>query len=326
MNFKTKLKKGYLLDSGYYYEYQDNIRNNTFIEDQIGMAFREIKGYTAYPENYYMELLSDYFLYRTLYAIEVLDSKEKSITELARVNEYTNILIRINSRCCRKKVEDISLKYFLLEMENIIPLVSISFLSQNFNETKVLTQNLINSLNAESCIIERGISDAHISWFTIELLSIYFNINIDKEVTNNPKKGAFKQYKNILDKWDIKDIIEVEKMIYILIELNSINIKKEQKKFDSSLCYATSLFPYEILTWLKLRELKGLKNPTEFSHPLMNTPIAKMLLDIKEPLPKPKELPYAKELLETLKEKCPDVVEIPKWLDIIRKKYTKKSL
>ena len=38
-----------------------------------------------------------------------------------------------------------------------------------------------------------------------------------------------------------------------------------------------------------------------------------MFLDIKEPLEKPTELPYAKELLEQLKEKCPNV-EIPEWL------------
>jgi len=45
----------------------------------------------------------------------------------------------------------------------------------------------------------------------------------------------------------------------------------------------------------------------------MNIPIAKMFLELKEPLSKPTELPYAKELLEKLKEKCPDV-EVPEWL------------
>ena len=77
---------------------------------------------------------------------------------------------------------------------------------------------------------------------------------------------------------------------------------------------ALYILPYEVLVWLKLRELKGLKNPKTFTHPLMNTPIAKMFLNIKEPLLYPQELPYAKELLEKLKEQCPDV-EIPEWLD-----------
>jgi len=90
-----------------------------------------------------------------------------------------------------------------------------------------------------------------------------------------------------------------------------LSVKVFNKTYDNNF-----MFPYEILTWLKIRELKGLKNPTEFSHPFMNTPIAKMFLDIKEPLLKRKELPFAKELLEKLKEKSPNV-EIPEWLDII---------
>ena len=73
-------------------------------------------------------------------------------------------------------------------------------------------------------------------------------------------------------------------------------------------------YPYIVIGYLAIRKIKGLKNPKTFTHPLMNTPIAKIFLDIKEPLPKPTELPYAKELLEKLKVQCPDV-EIPEWLE-----------
>lgn len=59
------------------------------------------------------------------------------------------------------------------------------------------------------------------------------------------------------------------------------------------------------------RELKGFPNPTEFFHPLMNTPLVRMFLELKTPLAKPAELPYAKELLAKLKEACPQIeVEI----------------
>ena len=115
---------------------------------------------------------------------------------------------------------------------------------------------------------------------------------------------------NMLKNLKSKDTAKINVLIYIICEMY-LELENKKKNLFQNINYA---FPYEILAWLKLRELKGLKNPTKFTHPLMNTPIAKMFLNIKEPLPKPKELPYAKELLEKLKEKCPDV-EIPQWLD-----------
>jgi len=126
-------------------------------------------------------------------------------------------------------------------------------------------------------------------------------------------------YDMILNSWDEEDLDTLDSMITILCnehaKLAVIPVTNENQwdRKEKLQLPAFELLPYEVLAWLKLREKQGLKNPTEFSHPLMNTPIAKMFLDIKEPLPKPKELPFAKELLEKLKEECPDV-EIPKWL------------
>ena len=175
-------------------------------------------------------------------------------------------------------------------------------------------------------IIGNGLSVVPASWFMLELYCKLKKRDFNRKNADFP--SSMVPYDTVLKNWDTEDMIEVERCIHLLSTMH-LDQAKEQVTDDDYFEFGDTsryLFPYEILTWLKLRELKGLKNPTEFSHPLMNTPIAKMLLDIKEPLPKPKELPYAKELLETLKEKCLDVVEIPKWLDIIRKKYTKKSL
>jgi len=313
MNFKNDLPKGYRVNDGYYYKYQNSLIDNIYIEDEIGVSFKKIKGYTSYPESYYIELLNDYFLYRAFYSIEILDNKKESLIELSRVNQYTNILIHLNLKCSEAKRKSILLKYFFLNMQNIVPLITISFLSQEKEISKILIEDVINSVNAKNSIIERGLPDALSSWFTLEIFSICFNITINKKIANYPRKDNFIHYQNILDKWNTNDIIEVEQMIYFLIELHGLNVEKENRKYDTTLLYATTFFPFEILAWLKLREKAGLKNPTEFSHPLMNTPIAKMFLELKEPLPKPTELPYAKELLEKLKEKCPDV-EVAEWL------------
>jgi hypothetical protein len=105
---------------------------------------------------------------------------------------------------------------------------------------------------------------------------------------------------------------EIDYFVSLLCETH-IELSKEDEFFSNPM---VKIFPYEILLWLKLREKSGLKNPKRYSHPMMNIPLTKMFLDIKEPLPKPRELPFAKELLEKLKEQCPDV-EIPEWLEDI---------
>ena len=160
---------------------------------------------------------------------------------------------------------------------------------------------LIDSLNAKRCIIKRGSSKALNSWFMIELFGQINNIKITKKRTYFPKD--YYPYDEVLKNWDIEDLKEVDKLTYLLAEMHLTLDEEDDKLLHMSFI---QLFPYEILAWLKLRELKGLKNPKTFSHPLMNTPIAKMFLELKEPLEKPKELPFADELIAKLKEKCPD--------------------
>jgi len=145
-------------------------------------------------------------------------------------------------------------------------------------------------------------------WF---LSNLYCDAYNHERVFEELNEYSYFPYNDILKKWDIVDTIEIDKLTYILSE-HHLEQTKELANYE----YSNPnywLFPYEILVWLKLRELKGLKNPKKFSHPLMNTPIAKIFLDLKEPLPKTKDLPYAKKLLTKLKEKCPDI-EIPDWL------------
>jgi len=139
------------------------------------------------------------------------------------------------------------------------------------------------------------------SFSSKDIIILLISKSLDNSIlnVNDTYQSLYVPHMNMLKNLKSKDTAKINVLIYIICEMY---LKLENKKKNSfqNINYA---FPYEVLTWLKLRERKGLKNPTKFTHPLMNTPIAKMFLDIKEPLPKPKELPYAKELLEKLKEK-----------------------
>jgi len=169
-----------------------------------------------------------------------------------------------------------------------------------------------------------GESYALAGWFLVDLYCMVYGKQYDESKAIRPDDLLF--YKDVLKNWDTNNIQEVQRLVSIMSEYHMDQTQEEKGDDDyysfSSVNYW--LFPYEILTWLKLRELKGLKNPKTFTHPLMNTPIAKMFLNIKEPLPYPKELPYAKELLEKLQEQCPDV-EIPEWLEGVSGSVNKRD-
>ena len=210
-------------------------------------------------------------------------------------------------------------------MDDITIYMAQAFIAEWTDEAFEIAEIMIESINygkvknyeeqrSITLLIGDGFPYVPASWFMLELYCKLKGRDFDRKKARYPEKMY--PYDEVLAHWDTEDLLEVDKYIYILATTHLDQAKEEVNDDDYFEFGDTTrwLFPYEILTWLKLREHAGLKNPKTFTHPLMNTPIAKMFLDIKEPLPKPTELPYAKELLEKLKVQCPDV-EIPEWLD-----------
>lgn len=203
--------------------------------------------------------------------------------------------------------------------------LSTLLLTGNVKAFENIGNHLIDSLNGKSCIIKKGYQKSTISWFILKLYSLY----ADKEITLHTllqPKDTF-PYDEVFKHWDTDNVNDVTKFVELLCDEHiaqakldyAIHYKEQYSDNDDERdpfgmtykeLFLVSLYqlPFEILTWLRLRELKGLHNPTSFSHPLMNTPLARMFLELKTPLPKPSELPYAKELLAKLKEACPQIV------------------
>jgi len=210
----------------------------------------------------------------------------------------------------------------VIEMDAATMLLSLNIISYWWEESSEIAESMIESINfvkrhskERDKLIGTGTDKSTVSWFILELYSKVINKEINHK--NASYLTQMKLYTKVLEKWDTKDVTEVQHLVQLLAEYHLkqvIQLEGTDRYYYEFGDDFKWLFPYEILVWLKLREKAGLKNPKTFTHPLMNTPIAKMFLDIKEPLPKPTELPYAKELLAKLKEKCPNV-EIPEWLE-----------
>ena len=281
-------------------------------EEDSGFIQQSILPKIAEQENaihadiiYIYEYLSWFYLDRGIFQLQDSNNQLMYENSLGLAWKYAYITLTVGDKLCgcldKNPAEEMPRAGRLLDLVSIFG--DIRYLERAW-------MALVKSIEGKSCLIRRGTSDAMQAWFSMELVSHYFQRPLETEQAYYPVK--FSHYTNVLNEWDTLDLQKVDNHISLLAELHISTYVNDEDTFI--LVPFLKIFPYEILTWLKLRELKGLKNPKTFTHPLMNTPIAKMFLNIKEPLLYPQELPYAKELLEKLKEQCPDV-EIPEWLD-----------
>ncbi len=303
-NLILEIKKGYLDETDYYYKYENSIENNTFLEDEVGMHFQNIDGLPPYHPSYYIKILGDYFFYRSVYKILILGKGEEAKLDIIRAKCYGYLSVQSGSQSCN--CSQIISRRYSLDMDDISPYLSLSVIANDWNMTEILTNHLINSLNGKSCVIGRGKPNAHIAWFIIILMSKYLNKPIDDKKPRYPTDKSFSFYTEILDKWMTKDLVYFDKMIYFLADLHIGNLRKGSKAY-------LKILPYEALMLLRLRENKGIDNPIEYSHPLMNTAISSYFINQKDILLTTRELPFAKRLLEEAKNECSNI-DIPAWL------------
>ncbi|HIP27856.1 MAG TPA: hypothetical protein EYG82_01620 [Sulfurovum sp.] len=267
------------------------------------------------------ETLQDWYLDNTHYQILEHKNSELATDYFARSSAYGHLALYvgvINFYCPKTHGQS----FYLLDE-------ATSFMSQALlcgweEEYESIGDWIISSIdygyqdNAKgeqiSQIVAAGTDDMLPGWFLLDLYCLVFDKKYDSKNAKYPKDMLI--YKEILENWNSKDMVKVDKMVYLMSEYHLEetkevkNSEEEYYMFDDVRYW---LFPYEILTWLKLRERQGLENPKKFSHPLMNTEIAKFYLGLQTPLPKPTELPYAKELLEKLQTLCTHT-HVPKWL------------
>jgi len=304
------------------YKYQVPFENSEYYKTLTQVIETSLEDESLIPV--YFDFFKDMFAFHCEYSAFVyteLDNEEEALKHLEIALGYGKVLLQEAPKTCGCfKGENPFI------VSNKATFMTSLFLLAGENESfEASAKTLIDSLHGKNCIIKKGYNKATISWFVLRLLSQYTKEEIKLHKLLQPTLNE--NYEKVLKKWDSRDTKEISILLDTLCEMHLAQAIKDladanehaeedimnlrYRELFLPLMYS---FPYEILVWLKLREKAGLKNPKTFTHPLMNTPIAKMFLDIKEPLPKPTELPYAKELLEKLKEKCPSV-EVPAWLD-----------
>jgi len=300
------------------YKYQEEFIKNRDFEIDTERIQEELDSDDDTIDAVYFQWILRLAIFHFEYAIYLKTKNENDLLaekHLSLFNQYGFTCLKYASEsfdCFKGK------KPFIIQNKATFILSNLLLLSdiKQFNK---IGDYLIDSLNGKASIIKKGYKNSTISWFILKIYSLYSN----KEITTNklllPKEEF--PYKEILENWNTEDVTEINKYIEFLCASHTAQAKLDYEvhleeieendyfglKYKELFLVSLYQLPFEVLFLLKLRELKGLKNPKEFTHPLMNTDITKIFLEIKEPLPKPKELPYAKELLLKLKEKCPTI-------------------
>ena len=320
-NIKEALKKEFKGEQGF--KYSVPFENAEFYRICLGhMESHLASGHVADAVyfRWFQDLAFLHFEY-SVYMLYSSNEKVKSLEHLSAFSSYGELIIRDGSQSCNCLE---GMAPYIVSNKAVLIVATFLLFDQKENFS-MGSQYLIDSLNGKNCIIKKGYNKATISWFVLKLFSLYTQEEITLHPLLQPKLEQ--AYVDALEHWDTTDMYQLQLMVETLCELHlaqaTLDLADAEEygvddihnlRYRELFMPALYAFPYEILTWLKLRELKGIKNPKSFTHPLMKTPIVKMFLDIKEPLPKPTELPYAKELLGKLQEQCPNV-EIPEWLE-----------
>ncbi|OXX62635.1 hypothetical protein [Vibrio sp. V15_P4S5T153] len=113
-------------------------------------------------------------------------------------------------------------------------------------------------------------------WFLLQLICRWQNVEVDLEGCDIPSDMGV--YNAVLSQWDTTDVETVQVLVNQMASYH-MDTARSDRNDDEINDFSQSdfwFFPYEILTWLRIREEMGLPNPEAYEHPLMQQPLAAM--------------------------------------------------
>jgi hypothetical protein len=180
-----------------------------------------------------------------------------------------------------------------LLFSNVAYYLANSISEKWYVESETLIKLINKGLNTN---LKGGLDFKPSAWFIVEIANKGYNIIIDYSKFNYPKNMGV--YQEALNNWNTNDLVLLDTIVTKLCDYHLENAtygdgeNTADIQFDDS---ARFVYAYEILTWLSIREMIGVKNPEKFSHPLMNLALNK-LPTVVTPMPK-------NELFERVLEK-----------------------
>lgn len=160
-------------------------------------------------------------------------------------------------------------------------------------------------------------TDGPVFTFLFFLLAQWYSVDIDRSDSIFADPACMPESLTALAEWRTTDLQRVDAIVSGLADLH---IRCSQRNTVPK-CYlepdfegtaGDASFPYEILTWLRIREWAGLENPRHFTHPVMQGPQA--VLPPRN-LPRP-EIPLLEEAMRKYHEDYPENNVLDRLLEI----------
>lgn len=144
---------------------------------------------------------------------------------------------------------------------------------------KERSKELIDIVNKNlfTRVLKGGLDFKPASWFIVDLINKAYDLIIQKTELNYP--GNMGVYQKVLDHWNTDDLNIIDSLVTSLCDFHLENATYGDQENDAEIQFGDSVwfvYTFEILTWLKAREIKGIVNPENFSHPLMQLPLNKL--------------------------------------------------
>ncbi len=260
------------------------------------------------PDEYYMaddylKSLSEWNLDYSQYACAHLDSKLIQTSTFAESAWCGYLAVKVKGEFNRFRRPD----FFL--SGDVLLIWANCILSGWFNEASEIGRLCLKSPEKGGGVIKDGYSFDTASFFLLELHCLWQDIAFKREAFDHPLFDGEDTpfiYDDILKNWQTTDLAQVDEYVNQMSDYHLSQTQEEQNPdedyFEFNNTY-NQLYPYEIMAWLKLREHIGLSNPTQFSHPLMNQPLAEFIEGT--PLDKP-EIAQVNELLDIVRKALPE--------------------
>jgi hypothetical protein len=260
-------------------------------DQKVKEAFAELSQWVGSSE----DELTTYGLEKIKKKLEVSPLPGSVINGFRSVNRwYGNLFVYefLKSNTTTSKREAVASSYHIMIIHNeFSKLIPGKEYGPMFEEAGLYLANCLSEKwYAESktllTIINQGLGTGFLNggldfkpsvWFIIEMANKGYGITIDYKKYNYPQSMGV--YQEALDNWDTKDLVLLDAVVSKLCDYHLENAtygdgeNTADIQFDDS---AVFVYAYEILTWLSIREMVGLKNPETFTHPLMALELNKL--------------------------------------------------
>jgi len=144
-----------------------------------------------------------------------------------------------------------------------------------YKESEELT--LIINKGLATNFLKGGLDFKPAAWFILEIANKGFKNTVDYSKFNYPADMGV--YKEALDNWNTIDMGLLDSILSKLCDFHLENATYGDEEDTAGIQFGSAkefVYTFEILAWLSIRERAGLKNPDNYSHPLLNLTLNKL--------------------------------------------------